>query len=173
MAIFHDIYQSECPAVLECVSPAKVSRSPGESLSDEQGYSASAFRSPDERLRGVSPNVPQSPLLVLTESTEQGARGFTYRGFIPYTDDQGRKRHVRIVAKLAVTDDDQKALFHEARVYDSLENSNILGIPLIIGLFHDIDDDLYVLVTTDVGLSLSEAAPSKIYGTRRDFHISG
>jgi hypothetical protein len=53
-------------------------------------------------------------------------------------------------------------LFHEAMVYSSLQNSDILGIPLVIGLFHDIDDELYVLVTTDAGLSLSEAAPSKM-----------
>ena len=75
---------------------------------------------------------------------------------------------MRVVAKLVATGDDQKALFHEARVYDSLQDSNILGIPLIIGLFHDIDDDLYVLVVTDVGLSLSEVAPSKVCGTRQD-----
>lgn len=160
MAIFHGIYQSEYPAVLESVSPTKVSGSTSESPSDEHCHSSFARRSSNKRLRDVS---AQSPLLVLTEPTEQGARGFAYRGFIPYSDDQGCKRHVRVVAKLvAATGDDQMALFHEAMVYSSLQNSNILGIPLVIGLFHDIDDELYVLVTTDAGLSLSEAAPSKM-----------
>jgi hypothetical protein len=57
-------------------------------------------------------------------------------------------------------------------VYSSLQNSNILGIPLVIGLFHDTDDDLYVFVTTDAGLSLSEAALSKMYDdTRRDLPV--
>jgi hypothetical protein len=170
MAIFHGIYQSEYPAVLEPVSPTKASKSTSESLSDEQYYSPFARRSSDKHLRGVS---VQSPLLVLTEPTEQGARGFAYRGFIPYSDDQGRKKHVRVVAKLvAATGDDQMALFHEASVYRSLQNSNILGIPLVIGLFHDIDDDLYTLVTTDTGLSLSEAAPSKMHDdTRRDLPV--
>jgi hypothetical protein len=170
MAIFHGIYQSEYPAVLESASPTKVSRSTNESPSDEQYHSPFARRCSNKYL-GVS---TQSSLLVLTEPTEQGARGFAYRGFIPYSDDQGRKRHVRVVAKLvAATGDDQMALFHEARVYSSLQNSNILGIPLVIGLFHDIDDDLYILVTADAGLSLSEAAPPKIHhDARRDFPIS-
>lgn len=171
MAIFHGIYQSEHPAVLVSVSPKEVSRSTSESLSDEQYHFPFARRISNSHLQGVS---AQSPLLVLTEPTEKGARGFSYRGFIPYSDDQGRKKHVRVVAKLvAATGDDQMALFHEARVYSSLQNSNILGIPLVIGLFHDIDDDLYILVTTDVGLSLSEAAPSKMHDdTRRDFPVS-
>jgi len=170
MAIFHGIYQSEYPAVLESVSPTKVSRSTSESFSDQYRVPF-AGRSSNKHLRGVS---AQSPLLVLMEPTEQGARGFSYRGFIPYSDYQGGKRHVRVVAKLvAATGDDQMALFHEARVYSSLHNSNILGIPPVIGLFHDIDDDLYILVTTDASLSLSEAAPFKMHDdTRRDFPVS-
>ena len=165
MAIFHGIYQSEYPAGLESVSPTKVARSTNESFSNEQYRAPFPGRSSSKDLRGVS---AQSPLLVLTEPTEQGARGFSYRGFIPFMDRQGSKCHVRVVAKLvAATGDDQIALFHEARVYSSLHNSNILGIPLVIGLFHDIDDDLYILVTTDAGLSLSEAAPSKMHDDTR------
>jgi hypothetical protein len=119
MAIFHGIYQSEYPAVLESVSPTKASKSTSESLSDEQHHYPFARRSSDEHLRGVS---VQPPLLVLTEPPKQGARGFAYRGFIPYSNDQGCKKHVRVVAKpVAATGDDQMALFHEASVYSSLK----------------------------------------------------
>ena len=114
-----------------------------EILSDSRSYATFTRCSPKIHLQGVIPAIPQLPLLVLTEPTEQGTWGFPYRGFILYTDEQGQRRYVGV-------------------------HIVILGITLIIGLFHDIDDDLYVLVVTDVGLSLSEVAPSKIYSTRQD-----
>ena len=99
-----------------------------------------------------------SPLLVPTERAEEGI-GLAFWGFIPFTDEEGNDKHIRIVAKLVYPGEDELALIHEAKVYHSHQEADIHGIPCMIGIFLDIDDDLYVLVTTDVGMPFYDAAP--------------
>jgi hypothetical protein len=79
--------------------------------------------------------------------------GPTYRGNI-ITDDC---RRLRIVAKIALHEEKKKALRHEAAVYSELRKGEFgpsRGIPNMVGLYDDLDDEALVLVTTDVGDSL-------------------
>jgi hypothetical protein len=151
MSVFNKIYQSQYPALLESILPVDL---PPLSAGDDKQQGSRSL-----------PNVTSypsrnylAPLLVLTERANGGV-GLAFRGFIPFTDEEGNDKHVRIVAKLVQPGEDELALVHEAKVYRSLQEADVHGIPCMIGVFHDIDDDLYVLVTTDMGRSFADAAP--------------
>jgi hypothetical protein len=79
--------------------------------------------------------------------------GPTYRGNITTND----CKRLRIVAKIALHEEQKEALRHEATVYSVLRNGKHFpagGIPNMVGLYDDLDDEALVLVTTDVGDSL-------------------
>lgn len=148
MSIFNDIYQSEYPAVLEPLT--SVDLSPIHANDSKQHDS----HYPEMGIH--SSRKPLAPLLVLSECVQAG---LVFRGFIPFADDEGNEKVVRVVAKLVQRGEEEFDLVHEAEVYRSLQKSDIHGIPYMIGIFHDIDDDLFVLVTTDVGIPFQDAAP--------------
>jgi hypothetical protein len=79
--------------------------------------------------------------------------GPTYRGNI-ITEECER---LRVVAKIALHEGKKKVLRHEAGVYSELSKGKyglLRGMPNMVGLYNDLDDEALVLVTTDVGDSL-------------------
>jgi hypothetical protein len=96
---------------------------------------------------GITSQTP--PPLCLTEQLEQGAVGEGWRGVLGPLSKSGIV--LDIVAKVGWFENARERLLHEAEIYDLLHRKGVHGVPVLIGLFDDIDDQVPILVTTYSG----------------------
>jgi hypothetical protein len=137
MSLFCGLYISERPAHLHTLP-----------VSDLQEPASTNIEADQQDQDSAPSTLP--PLMALTENPGSWNIGPTFRGFIAFMDDCDENcQRVRIVAKCALNGEAKVALAHEASVYASLRKAGVNGIPRLIGLFDDLDDDSHILVTTD------------------------
>jgi hypothetical protein len=108
---------------------------------------------PSKRRSAMPSTTHLPPLLALTEYLCGGYIGPAYRGNII----TAKGERLRVVAKIALGEEEKDALRHEAKVYSQIHKLNSVcrgGIPSLVGIYNDSDDKALVLITTDVGKAL-------------------
>jgi hypothetical protein len=95
-------------------------------------------------------NTLQPPhSLCLTQRLGEGAVGDVWRGVISPASESSPV--LDVVAKVGWTKDARNSLINEADIYRLLQKKGVDGVPLLIGLFDDVDDRVPILITTYVG----------------------
>jgi hypothetical protein len=134
------------------VSAQSIPRSPPSLTSSVSSSSDSSMESMG--LSSIAEDPPSN--LCLTQQLGDGAVGRAWKGvFSPGSDPS---IVLDIVAKVGRFKDTQQALIHEAKIYNQLRMHNIDGVPVLIGLFNDVDDQAPILITTYAGEEISEAS---------------
>jgi hypothetical protein len=87
--------------------------------------------------------------LCLTQQLGDGAVGRVWKGVFESGSEPGIV--LDVVAKVGKCEDAQQVLINEAEIYNQLRKHNIDGVPVLIGLFNDVDDQVPILVTTYAG----------------------
>jgi hypothetical protein len=163
MCIHDGFYNSACSALLQplnfqsrhyCVPQQSIPQSPPSLMSSVSSSSDSSMDS--EGLPAISENPPST--LCLTQRLGDGAVGQAWKGvFSPGSDPD---IVLDIVAKVGKQEDAQQILIQEAQIYDKLQKHNISGVPVLVGLFNDIDDQVPILVTTYAGEEIDNPSDS-------------
>jgi hypothetical protein len=92
--------------------------------------------------------------LCLTKWLGQGAIGEAWKGVVSLTLEPGVV--LDVAAKVGWFEDALDCLLHEAKIYTLLRKREVGGVPIIVGLFNDIDDGVPILVTTYAGEEISD-----------------
>ena len=96
--------------------------------------------------------------LCLTQRLGEGAVGEVWRGvFSPASESNPV---LDVVAKVGWTEDARNTLINEADIYGLLRKNGIDGVPVLIGIFDDMDDQVPVLITTYAGDKIRNANAS-------------
>ena len=84
--------------------------------------------------------------LCLTQRLGKGAVGETWKGVFSQPGVT-----LDVAAKVGFSKDSRQHLINEAEIYEVLRQKDINGVPVMIGLFDDSDDQVPILVTTYAG----------------------
>jgi hypothetical protein len=139
------------PSRLYNISAQSIPQSPPSLTSSVSSRSDSSMESTG--LSSIQEDPPST--LCLTQRLGDGAVGRAWKGVFSPGSDPGVV--LDVVAKVGRCEDAQQVLIHEAKVYNQLRRHNIKGVPVLIGLFNDVDDDVPILVTTYAGEEINEA----------------
>jgi hypothetical protein len=93
--------------------------------------------------------ITSPPSLCLTQQLGQGAVGQVWRGVLWPVSEAGIV--LDVAAKVGWFEDSRRKLLHEAKIYDLLCQQGVNGVPVLIGLFNDVDDQVPILVTSYAG----------------------
>lgn len=105
--------------------------------------------------------------LVLTSRIAAGATGVAHEAYMELLASDGTNRRLDVVVKLAFEPEQTTRLRHEFSIYEHLASHGVLeGIPIIYGLFEDVESDALTLVMSNVGTALATLIPDdRSYGT--------
>ncbi|KAG6810604.1 hypothetical protein H0H92_011156 [Tricholoma furcatifolium] len=117
--------------------------------------------------------------LILTSEIGSGAVGVVHSAYLElYLGSSEKVTKSNVVVKLAFTKEEIEGIRHEFSVYEYLEERGVhQGIPMIFGLFEDIETNAMALVMSHVGRSLwdlrpeSNAIPVKVAASIRDAYV--
>ena len=136
------------------VSKQSIPRSPPSLTSSVSSSSDSSMNS--EELPDISEDPPST--LCLTQQLGDGAVGRAWKGvFSPGSDPD---IVLDIVAKVGRWEGTRQILIQEAQIYDKLRKHNVGGVPVLVGLFDDVDDQVPILVTTYGGVEIGNPSAS-------------
>jgi hypothetical protein len=96
--------------------------------------------------------------LCLTQWLGEGAVGEVWRGV--FSPASGSSPVLDVVAKVGWTKDVRNVLINEADIYGLLRKKDIDGVPVFIGLFDDMDNQVPILITTYAGDEICSANAS-------------
>ncbi|KAJ6606932.1 hypothetical protein B0H10DRAFT_577049 [Mycena sp. CBHHK59/15] len=92
--------------------------------------------------------------LVLTSEAGEGAVGIVHGATIEVMTEEGELLTQDVVVKLAFSSEQQAALQHEYSIYYHLAAADVKGIPVVLGLFEDVESSVTALVMTHCGVNL-------------------
>jgi hypothetical protein len=143
----HDgFYDSTMAALLRNIIHLSVSPANTPSLTSSTSTGSNSSMDSVE-LIGSDLQPPHS--LCLTQRLGEGAVGEVWRGVISPASQPSPV--LDMVAKVGRTKDACPSLINEADIYRLLRKQGIDGVPLMIGLFDDVDDRVPILITTYAG----------------------
>ena len=151
MCIHDGFYDSACSALLQPInyssSRYRLSEQPGPMSTPSLTSSGSDTSMESVGLLSIAEDIPSS--LCLTQWLGKGAVGDGWKGvFLPVSKPGAV---LDIVAKVGRHKDACQLLIEEARIYKLLQKQDVDGVPVVIGLFNDVDDQVPILVTTYAG----------------------
>ncbi|GLB43199.1 hypothetical protein LshimejAT787_1301000 [Lyophyllum shimeji] len=98
--------------------------------------------------------------VVLTSRIAAGATGVAHDAHLEVLDVDRRARRLDVVVKLAFEPEQTKRLRHEFSIYEHLASRGVVeGIPVIYGLFEDLESEAVALVMSNVGTALITLLP--------------
>jgi len=156
MCIHDGFYNSAVSALLRPIRRlgrselAVPSRTP--SLTSSASFGDSSNSNTDSIRSGsgivdITPKIQSE--ICLTQHLGKGALGETWKGV--FSLEMGSTIVLDIVAKVGWLRDARKQLLHEVEIYHQLQEHGVNGVPVLIGLFDDLDDVVPILITTYVG----------------------
>ncbi|KAG6885893.1 hypothetical protein C0993_008412 [Termitomyces sp. T159_Od127] len=93
--------------------------------------------------------------VTVTSEIARGSTGDTHAATIDFLDTNGKTvSFQKIVVKFAFAAAQKKRLRHEFNIYSHLMSANARGIPLVFGLFEDIETEALMLIMEHAGLTL-------------------
>lgn len=96
-------------------------------------------------------------ILVLTSELGGGAVGIVHGGILTVESSREKSSSLKVAAKLSFTPRQQKALLHEISVYKHMTAKGVEGVPIILGDWHDSEEDgPSCVLMTYAGLSLRD-----------------
>jgi hypothetical protein len=87
--------------------------------------------------------------LCLTQRLGEGAVGEVWRGV--FSSASGSSPVLDVAAKVGWTKDARNSLINEADICGLLQKQSVDGVPVPIGLFDDVDDQVPIFITTYAG----------------------
>ena len=127
------------------------SRTP--SLTSSASFGSDSSSASMDSIRSGSGIVDITPKtrseICLTQHLGKGAIGEAWKGV--FSLEMGSTIVLDIVAKVGWLRDACKQLLHEVEIYHQLQEHGVNGVPVLIGLFDDLDDVVPILITTYAG----------------------
>jgi hypothetical protein len=160
MCIHDGFYESSVSALLRPVHRSSSCTTTSELPDSSPILSPTSLASTDadssmENVEFVSLAKSDPSFLCLTQRIGEGASGEGWKGV--FTTSLESSLVLDVVAKVGWPKDARKHFLKEAEIYDVLRKQDVNGVPLLIGLFDDVDDRVPILVTTYAGQEISSA----------------
>ena len=103
--------------------------------------------------------------LLLKPDSDSGATGQVHKATLRIALSDGRLLSSPVIVKVAFHDFQRERLRHEYVVYKHMAQKGVKCVATVFGLFEDIDEELSVLVLSDVGISLYDRELKRNPGT--------
>lgn len=126
------------------------------SLSSSSSSGSDSSMASVELVPSITLQPPYS--LCLTQRLGEGAAGEVWRGV--FSPASGSSPVLDVVAKVGWAKDARNSLINEADIYGLLRKKGIDGVPVLIGLFDDVDDQVPILIATYAGDEICNANAS-------------
>jgi hypothetical protein len=104
---------------------------------------------------------PQDYMMVTLDfELGTGATGTAHTATLELPGSDGKTHTTdNAVVKLAFDDNQRERLRHELSIYEHLKGLNVRGVPMIIGLFQDLETSTLALIMNNVGTCVLSLEP--------------